>query len=138
MRWQPHNKFESEFKAIGKRNRKLDQGFEEAKRLLAAQFHPSQPIQVINPGKIHHLHSYADFELWKLEMMVDLLRPSQFPRVWFALQPGVISFLAIRSHTDNYNDDTVTRQAKERFAELQSTIDKPSDDSAEDHRASER
>jgi len=118
MHWQQHSKFESEFKAIGKRNKKLELGFEEAKRLLAVQFHPTQPLQVISPGKIHHLHTYEDFELWKLEMMVDLLRPSQFPRVWFALHLRAITFLAIRSHVDNYDDNSVERQAAERFGEI--------------------
>jgi len=51
-------------------------------------------------------------------MVVKDLRPNQFPRVWFALQPSLISFLAIRSHVDNYDDNTVNGQAEERFDEL--------------------
>lgn len=117
-RWRSHRSFEAEFKAIAKRQRDLDESFEAAKKLLGVQFDESDPRQVIAPAKIHRLCVSDVYELWKIEVAVKHLRPSQFPRVWFSLQPNLISFLAIRSHVDNYSDDSVQRQAADRFNEL--------------------
>ncbi|MDR2703901.1 MAG: hypothetical protein LBB58_06120 [Cellulomonadaceae bacterium] len=118
MRWLSHRQFDSEFKTLAKRHNGLEIGFDNAKRLLAIQFDQDRPQTVIAPGKLHRVHSDADFEMWKLEMAVRNLRPNQFPRIWFAQQTRLIAFLSIRSHVDNYDDSAVRQEAIARFAEL--------------------
>lgn len=116
MRWQQTNGFELEFKKISKKQRGLDSGFEKAKRLLACYFDPASPNRtVIAPGKIHRITDYIDWEFWKLEVMVVGLKPSLWPRVWFAVSGDAITFLAIAMHNSNYTDAEIERLALERY-----------------------
>lgn len=118
MLWQSHNSFYNEFLQANKKIRNLEAGFTIAKKLLAKQFDPSSPVAVISPGKIHRLHGESTWELWKLEMVVQNLRPNQFPRIWFAVSGEVITFLALGCHVKNYDDNERQRVALERFSDI--------------------
>ena len=118
MLWQRHNGFDTELKRLAKKIHNLDNGLTKAKKLLEKQFHPSDPVQVIAPAKIHHIQTKDLRILWKLEMQVENLRPSQFPRVWFVISGDTITFLAIRSHIQNYDDNEINRLALDRFSEI--------------------
>ena len=118
MLWQSHSNFEIEFKKIARRIRDLDDGLSKAKKLLEKQFHPTDPVQIIAPAKIHRIHAEEVWELWKLEMQVKNLRPSQFPRVWFAVSGNTITFLVVGSHMQNYDNNAMDRCAVERYSEI--------------------
>ena len=118
MLWQSHNSFDNEFSQAGKKIRDLEDGFAIAKKLLAKQFDPSSPMAVIGPGKLHRLHGESTWELWKLEMAVQNLRPNQFPRIWFTVNGEAITFLALGCHMNNYDDNERQRTALERFSDI--------------------
>ena len=120
MKWQLHNGFESDFKKIAKKQRGLGDGFEKVKRLLEKHFDPENPQPVIAPGKIHRVSSSSDgnWTLWKIEIMVASLKPNLWPRAWFAVSGDTITFLAINSHNENYDDDAMTKLALDRYDEV--------------------
>jgi hypothetical protein len=120
MFWQLHESFKNEYRKALKKMRSLDDGFSMAKRLLAAQFDPNHPQQIIAPGKIHRIMANTTWEIWKLEMVVPKsgLRPNQWPRIWFAVAGNTITFLTIGSHTENYDDNKKNQIACNRYSEI--------------------
>lgn len=119
MNWQLHNNFQSEYKKLAKKHRALDAAFKALQKLLAVQFDPVSPNAVISPGKIHHINTdNSGCELWKVEMITKGLRPNQWPRVWFSVSGATITFLAIASHTSNYDTNTIDDIAKSRLEEI--------------------
>lgn len=118
MNWQQHNAFQTEFKKLSRKQRDLEKSFSALKKLLAVQF-ATQPSQVIAPGKIHRIYSDdTGWELWKVEMFIKDLRPNQWPRVWFSVSGATITFLAIASHTSNYNNNTMDQLALSRHDDV--------------------
>jgi hypothetical protein len=119
MQWQSHNSFISEYKKLSKRFSELDLSFEKAKKLLSKHFDPIEPQIVIEPGKLHRITTALDMgELWKLEMVVIRTRSSQSPRIWFNVNGYTITFLAIATHLDNYDDNKVTALALSRWSDF--------------------
>ncbi len=121
--WLQHSSYQKELKALSKNKmRSLEEDLEKVKRLLEAHFfNPQTRGNVIKPGKIHRVSVEDDVtgrELWKVEVMVSGLRPNQWPRLWFMLDGETITFLAIASHTDNYDNNEMDRVAKKRYQDL--------------------
>lgn len=119
MIWQEHNGFKSEYKKFSKKQPKVDEYFHKLKKLLDKQFDPCNPIDVIAPGKIHHITTTeTGIEFWKVEMLVERLRPNQWPRIWFAVKGNTITFLVIKSHTENYDNNIEDLIAQNRYDDI--------------------
>jgi hypothetical protein len=118
MQWLEHDAFTREFKKLGKKYAAADQGLKAVKKLLAVQFDPIDPREVIAPAKIHRRHQNAVWELWKIEMMIVGLRPSQWPRVWFVVSGDTITFLTAGTHMQNYDDNAMDKIALQRISDF--------------------
>lgn len=118
----PHDAYLKEFKALSKHIPSLQKDVERIERLLDAHFfNPQTKGEVIKPGKIHRISVENDAtsrELWKVEVMVPGLRPNQWPRLWFMLDGETITFLAIASHVDNYDNNAMDRRAVDRYRDI--------------------
>ena len=119
MQWQEHPNFQKEYAKLARKQRGLDFGYQAAKKLLEQQFNPINPKAIITTGKLHRLTVYdSGVSFWKFEVMVKGLRPGQWPRMWFAVNGTTITFLAVASHTDNYDNNTIDRLALSRYDEI--------------------
>lgn len=120
MLWQYHPDFNSEFAKVCKKYPQISQGVDSIKLLLARQFDPMSPSIVIAPGKIHRVRADATWELWKVEVVVPKsgLRPNQWPRMWFSVSGDTITLLAIATHMQNYDNNTVDALALKRLADV--------------------
>ena len=116
MQFLKHDKFEKEFSKIKYSN--IHESLSAAERLLEKQFDSINPVRTIAPGKIHRVTSGADYEIWKLELIIKGLRPSQWPRVWFMVHINTITFLCVGLHQDNHDNNERDREAKERALDL--------------------
>ena len=120
--WLQHNAYLKELKNLKKTTCSLEKDIEKVKRLLVAHFYVEQTMgKVISPGKIHRITVDNDVtrkELWKVEVMVPGLKPNLWPRLWFMIDGENITFLAIASHKDNYNNNEVDRVAIERYRDM--------------------
>lgn len=120
IRFVCHDGLQQELKKLQKRFRTLNEGLEKFKKLCEAQFHPTHPTTVIGPGKLHRVVENATWAIWKIELVIpdSGLRPSQFPRLWFAVKGDVIVFLCIGVHADNYDNNEMDRLATSRATEM--------------------
>jgi hypothetical protein len=120
MLWQQHNSFAKELKKICGKYPQAQDGVARIKKLLAAQFDPLQPQDVIAPGKIHRVRGDATWELWKVEVLLPKsgLRPNQWPRMWFVVSGESITLLAIVTHMDNYDNNEIDRLALGRLSDI--------------------
>lgn len=120
MNFLQHDDFASEFKKIAKKVKALEDGLNKVKRLLEKQFDPTEPEEVIAPGKIHRVHQNTVWALWKLELVLpgSGLRPNQWPRVWFVVSGNKIVFVCIVSHVQNYDNNVVDRLALSRASDF--------------------
>lgn len=118
MQWLAHEAFENDLKKLRKKYPGVEDGLKKIKKLLAVQFDPIDPKEVIAPAKIHRRHQNAIWELWKVEVIVVGLKPNQWPRVWFVVSGSTITFLTVGSHTQNYDDNTMDRIALERISDF--------------------
>lgn len=120
MLWQRHDSFNKEFKKLLKSHRQLEDGLKKAQKLLEKQFDPINPQEIIGPGKIHRVTSEQTWELWKLEFAVpgSGLRPSQWPRLWFAVSGDTFTLLSVVSHIQNYDNNKQDTLAAERYSEI--------------------
>lgn len=119
MIWQEHETFRKDFKKVAKKQRGLDDGFLRIKKLLEKQFNPESPMQVIAPGKIHHITTKdSGWALWKVEVMVENVKPNLCPRIWFVINGETITFLALNYHGSNYDDNAIERDAISRFGDV--------------------
>ncbi|MDK2898971.1 MAG: hypothetical protein PWQ10_158 [Patescibacteria group bacterium] len=118
MLWLEHNAFSKEFKHFCKKQKPALAGFNAIKKLLAKQFDPINPDDIIAPGKIHRVYQSQTWEIWKVEAIVQGLKPNQWPRIWFAVNGDEITFLTIGSHTENYDNNAKDRIAIERVTDL--------------------
>jgi len=74
-------------KRIGKDYRGFSDDMERAMKLLGDRFCPMTRVEPVRPGKLLHRVTVADtYEVWKFSVAVagSKLRPSQWPRLWFA------------------------------------------------------
>ncbi len=103
-----------------KRFRNIRKGFSVLERLCDVQFSPTNPIQVIAPAKLHRVTQNDIWTMWKVELIIpdSGLRPSQFPRIWFAVKGAVIAFLCISTHIDNYKDGEMDDLALLRITDI--------------------
>jgi|SRR3989344_996487 len=115
-----HDGVEKEIAVLERRFRTIRQAFSIFERLCEKQFHPISPQQVIAPAKLHRVSQNDIWTLWKTELVVPNsgLRPNQWPRVWFAVKGGVVVFLCIGSHVDNYDDNEMNRLASSRVGDM--------------------
>lgn len=118
MLWLEHDAFSREFKQFCKKQRTAEAGFKAVKKLLAKQFDPNNPLEIIAPGKIHRVYQSQTWEIWKVEMLVAGLRPNQWPRIWFVVNGNEITFLTKGSHVENYSDNEKDRLAFSRVTDL--------------------
>ncbi len=118
MLWLEHDSFGREFKKFSNKFPSSIKGLEAVKKLLEAQFDPSNPKEIIAPGKIHRVHQNAIWELWKIEALVVSLRPNQWPRIWFVVNGDAITLLVIATHIDNYDNNAMDKRALDRISDL--------------------
>ena len=120
MLWQEHDSFAKELKKICGKHPQVEDGVARVKKLLAVQFNPLRPEEVIAPGKIHRVHGNNIWELWKVEVLVPKsgLKPNQWPRMWFSVSGETITFLAIATHIRNYDNNEVDRLAIKRLSDI--------------------
>lgn len=107
-----HPHFEKEAADLERRFHCFNAGMEHFKRICEVHFDPINPKQVIGPAKLHRIRSFENYTIWKIELAVKNLRPNQFPRVWFAVRGATVAFLCVASHINNYDDNTMNRQAE--------------------------
>lgn len=119
MLWLEHDAFSREFKKFSKKFSGAQKGQDALKKLLAIQFDPANPKEIIPPGKIHRVHQNAIWELWKVEAIVAGLRPNQWPRIWLVVSGESVTFLVIGTHVDNYDNNEMDQLALKRISELQ-------------------
>lgn len=115
-----HDDFLKELKSLERKFPTVNDGLESFKKLCEVEFHPINPEQIINPGKLHRLQQGGLWTLWKVELVIPKsgLRPSQWPRMWFAVQGAHIALLSICSHVDNYDDGEITSLATSRISDI--------------------
>lgn len=120
MYWQSHDGFDKEYKKLLKKYRQLDDGLKKVKKLLERQFDPVERQSIIGPGKIHRVTANQTWELWKVEVALigSGLKPSQWPRMWFAVSGDTFTLLTISVHQDNYDDSAQDRLALERYTDI--------------------
>lgn len=118
MLWLEHDSFVREFKKFSKKFPGVIPGLEAVKKLLNTQFDPTNPREIIAPGKIHRVQQNAVWELWKIETIVQGLKPNQWPRVWFVVSGNTVTFLVICTHIDNYDNNEMDRLALTRMSDL--------------------
>lgn len=120
MFWQTHDSFDSEFKKLLKKHKQLADGLKKTQKLLEAQFDPLNPTSVIGPGKLHRVTANQTWEIWKVEVALigSGLKPSQWPRMWFAISGDTFTLLTIVAHQQNYNNNAQDRLALTRYTEI--------------------
>ncbi len=107
-----HPKFEKAAASLKRRFSYFDDGMESFKRICERQFDPINPMQVITPAKLHRIKNLENFTIWKVELSVRDVRSNLSPRVWFAVRGGTIVFLCTACHADNYDDNSMNRDAE--------------------------
>jgi hypothetical protein len=119
MKFFRHDQFDSELKKLAKKYESMEIGLDAVERLLLKQFDPLNPEEVIAPGKIHRIQQNTIWSLWKVEVTVpgSGLRPSQWPRMWFAVSGDKIVLLCIVGHMQNYDTNTVDKTAIARASD---------------------
>ncbi len=118
MFWQTHDSFDADVKKLGKKYPQISLSIEKTKRLLSVQFSPTSPQAIIGPGKIHRVTANQTWEMWKVEVVVEHLRPSQWPRFWFVVSGDTITFLVANTHVNNHDDNECNRLAMSRYSEI--------------------
>lgn len=118
MLWLQHDSFKKELKQFSKKQAGAESGFKLVKKLLATQFDPINPSQVIAPAKIHRVYQGPTWEVWKVEAVVSGLKPGQWPRIWFVVNGAEITFLTMGSHIQNYDNNEKDRLALDRVSDL--------------------
>jgi hypothetical protein len=113
-----HPKFDQETADICGKFPGFAFGLEAAKKIMMKHFHPVSPQTVIAPGKIHRVKDCDDFVLWKLEVAVPGLKSNQSPRTWFAVRGGLLAFVVVHSHVENYDNNEMDRLAEVRAHDL--------------------
>ena len=115
-----HDGIQKEIAALERRFHTIRDGLSAFERLCEKQFHPTNPQQIIGPGKIHRVTQNDIWALWKIELVIPNsgLRPNQWPRMWFVVKGAIIAFLCISSHIDNHNDEEMRRVALSRVSDF--------------------
>jgi hypothetical protein len=115
-----HPNLDKEMEKMMRKMSKLKESFHAFEKLCDRQFDPNNPQQCIAPAKLHRVTQNATWVMWKTELVLvkSGLRPSQFPRLWFAVQGSKIAFLCLNSHIANYHDRDMDRLALERVTEI--------------------
>lgn len=116
-----HNSFNKEIKNIAKKHPSVYKDLEQANNLLLYYFKNNRSI--IGNGKIHRVFTSPcnTYEIWKYEMKVKSIHhPNQWPRLWFKVNfPDIsINCLCIHTHNENYDNNKIDNEAKERALEL--------------------
>jgi hypothetical protein len=106
-----HDNFVKVFATFSKKYPSTPKGLDDFKKIANIHFHPTQPQQVIGPGKIHRISQMETCVVWKVEMSVSGLRKNQTPRVWFAIQGVNLVFLHLGTHIENYDDQECSQLA---------------------------
>lgn len=115
-----HDSFIKELKRLKKTIRTIDKDVELVKKLLSIQFSKATNTPPIGRGKIHRitvLDEVSGGELWKVKVATANLKPNLWARMWFAISGNRIILLAIASHKDNYDNNTMDRMAEQRYRE---------------------
>lgn len=121
MEFHYHSVFEKEVAALEKRRlRFIRESLTGFQKLCEVHFHPTNPQSRINPGKLHRVTQNDVWTMWKTELVIikSGLRPSQYPRVWFAVSGETLYFLCLSDHVDNYNDGDMDRLALSRITDF--------------------
>lgn len=115
-----HDGIQKEIAALERRFHRVRDGLCAFERLCEAQFHPTNPKQVIAPAKLHRIAQNDVWTMWKIELVIpdSGLRPNQYPRMWFAVKGAIIAFLCISTHIDNYNNAEMNQLAFSRITDL--------------------
>ena len=113
-----HPHFDKEAAAVQRRFPAFNKGFESFKKICEVHFDPVLPKQVLAPGKLHRIKGLDNYTIWKIELAIKGLRPNQFPRMWFAIRGSVVVFLCVKTHVDNYDDNTCNTLAENLITDI--------------------
>ncbi|OGF21149.1 hypothetical protein A2257_01415 [Candidatus Falkowbacteria bacterium RIFOXYA2_FULL_38_12] len=61
---------------------------------------------------MHRIKCFDNFTIWKIELAIKNVRSNQSPRVWFAVCGATVAFLCVKTHIDNYNNNSTDREAE--------------------------
>lgn len=103
----------AEFKEIKKKHRSFEGDLEKALTLVNQQLCPKKTGRPLTSKHLNHLHDGEGFQVWKFQVMVQGLRPGQWPRVWLGVthEFELIVPLVLDMHGNNYDDSTHQREA---------------------------
>lgn len=120
IEFRDHEGFLKETFELKRRFSQIEASLEHFKKLCESHFHPTNPQAKISPGKIHRVTQNDICTIWKTELPVIKanLRPNQYPRMWFAVARGIIVFLCIATHVDNYNNNEMDHLAISRVTDF--------------------
>lgn len=117
MRFVEHDAFLREAKKLAKKY-PIEASLRTAKFLLPQYFTASDKDPIISKDKIHRVSVKPGVELWKFEVFVKGLRPNQWPRMWLVVSGDTIYLLALKTHTQDYDNNETDRIALARYKEL--------------------
>ncbi len=106
--------FDKDLKRISKKYKTFPSDLLYSKKILFEKFVNNKDFSVSN--KVHRVTSLSEtsrLEIWKIEALCKGYRPNLWPRIWFLLKEDSIFLLTARVHSDNYDNNTVDREAIE-------------------------
>ncbi|MCC6131441.1 MAG: hypothetical protein IT186_16095 [Acidobacteria bacterium] len=112
-----HPGFEREADRFRKKHPAFDEALDSLKRLLEKQFDPDDPVQVIASG-LYRIEVRETETVWKVHAHTAGLKRNQAPRVYFSQTKSSITFLAMGTHIENYDDGELRAKAMERLDEV--------------------
>lgn len=121
MNFRRHDNFNKELAVLEKRRlRHIEESLRGFQNLCEVHFSPTNPQGRIAPGKLHCVSRNDSWAIWKTELPVikSGLRPNQYPRIWFVVSGGIIAFLCVASHIDNYKDNDMDKLAISRASDI--------------------
>lgn len=103
----------SQYKAICKKHKTFPKNYEQSFTLLNGHLCPAKDIHPVSSKRLVHLADGDGYQVWKFHVMVQGLKPGQWPRLWVgvAMELDLLVPLDLRMHGDNYDDSTVERGA---------------------------
>ena len=105
--------FTKDLKKICKKYKTFRNDLAISEKMLFEKFINNADFSV--NGKIHQIKALSEetpgIGIWKIEAMCQGVKPNLWPRIWFLLNREYIHLLLARIHSDNYDNNTVDREA---------------------------
>lgn len=108
------------FKDIKKKHRTFGEDLEQALTLVNQQLCPKKSGKPLTSKHLTHLHDGDGFQVWKFKVMVQGLRPGQWPRIWLGVAHDfdLIVPLVLDMHGNNYDDNAHQRTAIQTMSDF--------------------